>query len=253
MEIGFKFGDVHSSLFGLKITKFNRSILPEITTRFHQIGSGDGYIDNGISLGGRTISVSFFLMAKTPEERIKTLDKIGAWLIGDRDLKKLVFDDEPTFEYECRVTGSIDVEEIVNYGEGTIEFYCPKPYKEEVIKKYHYIRQDKGVPAFNVDYQGTYRAFPMIRLVTQKDVEFVNIIKTQDDVPFQVLRFNQPYGMDAVIDIDCEKGTISINGKVDGMPRLSLGSEFFHLDKGKSYFVTNDGVAAELTYYNRYI
>lgn len=58
----------------------------------------------------------------------KIEEDLSAWLITDQPAE-LVFSDEPDRIYYAVVDGSFSVQDIVNFGQGTIRFICPDPYK----------------------------------------------------------------------------------------------------------------------------
>lgn len=63
---------------------------------------------------------------------IKDIEKIkedlADWLITDQPAE-LIFDDEPDRVYYAAVDGSLDIEDLVDFGRGEITFICPDPYK----------------------------------------------------------------------------------------------------------------------------
>ncbi|MFE4525445.1 distal tail protein Dit [Cytobacillus firmus] len=58
----------------------------------------------------------------------KLEEELSSWLITEQP-GELIFNDEPDRIYYAVVDGSLNVEEIANFGRGTIRFICPDPYK----------------------------------------------------------------------------------------------------------------------------
>lgn len=58
----------------------------------------------------------------------KLKEDMAAWLIHEKE-KELIFEDEADRTYYAAVDGSLDLEELVTAGVGTITFICPDPYK----------------------------------------------------------------------------------------------------------------------------
>lgn len=76
----------------------------------------------------RIIQQPITINAKDRLDERKLEEDLSAWLITSQP-EELIFDDEPDRIYYAVVDGSLDIEDIVNFGQGTITFVCPNPYK----------------------------------------------------------------------------------------------------------------------------
>lgn len=76
----------------------------------------------------RQINIPVRIYTKGFESLQKAKEDLAAWLITDEP-KELIFSDEPDRVYYAQVTGELNLDEIVEWGEGVISFLCPDPYK----------------------------------------------------------------------------------------------------------------------------
>lgn len=64
----------------------------------------------------------------------KMEEELSNWLLTDKPVQ-LIFDEEMDRVYNAVVDGSLDIEDIVTSGRGTITFICPDPYKYSTEEK----------------------------------------------------------------------------------------------------------------------
>ncbi|MCM3242684.1 phage tail family protein [Cytobacillus oceanisediminis] len=64
----------------------------------------------------------------------KMEEELSNWLLTDKPVQ-LIFDEEMDRVYNAVVDGSLDIEDIVSSGRGTITFICPDPYKYSTEEK----------------------------------------------------------------------------------------------------------------------
>lgn len=133
--IGFSFGGVHSSTFGIVRTsngsRFDSGLLPTIQDKTVQVPGGDGAYYFGSYYTQTSFSVPIAFDSLT-EENLRGLKQ---WL-GDKKIKDLIFDEVPYKAYRAKVTGSATIKHIcflennvrVYKGEGTIQFTCYEPF-----------------------------------------------------------------------------------------------------------------------------
>lgn len=76
----------------------------------------------------RTINVPVRVYTKGFANLQEAKEDLAAWLITDEP-KPLVFPDEPDRTYFAEVTGELNLDELVEWGEGVISFVCQDPYK----------------------------------------------------------------------------------------------------------------------------
>jgi predicted phage tail component-like protein len=99
----------------------------------------------------------------------KIKEDLAAWLVTDSPCE-LIFDDEPDRIYYAVVDDTVDFEELVMLGKGTIKFICPDPYK--------YAKKEKevnmtGAASFTVG--GTVETEPVITVEVKEDTTFLAI------------------------------------------------------------------------------
>lgn len=134
----------------------------------------------------RIIPVQVLIEGDNAGDYRNKTEELAEWLIKDQP-ETLVFDDEPNRTYYALVDGSLDPEELVRIGKGTIMFVCPDPYKygDEVTKALD------GVP-FNV--LGSVDTFPKIKATFNQDSSFFAISNGK-----QYLQIGEPAAGDETI------------------------------------------------------
>lgn len=108
----------------VKILDIKREIMPEKAVSLETVlGVGGGYISN-VSTGARTISVEFCFIENTKEE-LRSKARQLASILNTTDLKELRFLDEPNLYYKAIFTGRSEIDEILSFGKGSLEFLIP--------------------------------------------------------------------------------------------------------------------------------
>jgi predicted phage tail component-like protein len=98
----------------------------------------------------------------------ETVEKIVSWLTTEEDVE-LVLPGEPNRTYYARLTGDLQLREILNRGKGTIQFICPDPYKYGPTKKLDFTN---GI--LNVFNNGTINAAPVVEVVVLEDISYLD-------------------------------------------------------------------------------
>jgi predicted phage tail component-like protein len=128
-------------------------------------GRPGGYLqDTQTSI--RQISVPVFIEGHDFADLQKLKEDLAEWLITEKP-EELVFDDEPDRVYYAGVDGALDLDELVNYGQGIITFICLDPYK------YGPEKTIENPSNFLVD--GTVETYPAITVEIKKDTTFVAV------------------------------------------------------------------------------
>lgn len=117
----------------------------------------------------RVISVPVFLLADDMSDLQKIKEDMAEWLIHDEP-KPLIFKDEPDRTYYAVVDGSLDLDELVRWGEGVITFICPDPYKYGPEKTV-----ETTSDTFIVENNGTAETEPIITLTAKEPTTFAMI------------------------------------------------------------------------------
>lgn len=119
-----------------------------------------------------TVPVNVFYSSISELQKIK--EEIASWLIHDEP-KELIFDDESDRTYFAIVDGSLELNENLKVGKGTITFLCPDPYKygPEVSVKF-------TSDVFSVINSGTAETLPTFELEVLKPITLA-MIQNQDN------------------------------------------------------------------------
>jgi predicted phage tail component-like protein len=123
---GFTFNERHSDEFFM-VTKKSRPMVPEIRHRKIDVEGRDGSYDLGTTVGSRLFEISVTLLSVSQNAFSALKREVASWLVTD-DLKPLVFDDEPDKTYFVRFVGESTLNELFQFGEGTITFIAPDPF-----------------------------------------------------------------------------------------------------------------------------
>lgn len=134
-------------------------------------GVAGGYLPN-TEVGPRQLEVPVLIEANNFSTLQKLKEDLAAWLVTDEP-QELIFDDEPDRIYYAVVDGSLDLDELVYFGQGNITFICPDPYKYGPKKS---MPLDPTNPIV-LAYKGTAPGKPIFRFtVTQPStmIEYTN-------------------------------------------------------------------------------
>jgi predicted phage tail component-like protein len=121
-------------------------------------------------VGPRPLEVPVLIKADSFSNLQKLKEDLAAWLVTDTP-QELIFDDEPDRVYYAVVDGSLDLEELVNCGKGTIKFICPDPYKYSASEKY--VKFNNSAASFNVG--GTVETEPVITVEVAQATTFLAV------------------------------------------------------------------------------
>jgi phage-related protein len=110
--------------------------------------------------------------------------QVAAWLYGDGKKQQLIFSDEIDLFYYGRLQNQIDLEQVVTFGEFTLQFRCePFAYGVELAKdayelnsptllyreiyptdSYKYIKTPTSSQFFTLNNYGTSKAYPLLKI-----------------------------------------------------------------------------------------
>jgi predicted phage tail component-like protein len=135
-------------------------------------GFPGGYLQN-TEKGPRPLEVPVLIKANSFSDLQKLKEDLAAWLITDTP-QELVFDDEPDRTYYAVVDGSLDLDELVRWGQGVIRFLCPDGYKYGA--EHTYIISN-GEDIFDIENPGTADAEPRFKITLNEDVTFLSIVR----------------------------------------------------------------------------
>jgi predicted phage tail component-like protein len=121
------FGGVSSEGI-FKITEIRRPILPLLQDITKKVNGRPGLISFGQHIDMRFIEVDIVIPSEDRTDFRRKVEEIASFLYSE-DTKTLQFFDDMERVYFARLTGDTNIEQVVNYGRGTITFICLDPFK----------------------------------------------------------------------------------------------------------------------------
>lgn len=97
----------------------------------------------------------------------KAKEDLAGWLVTEQ-AESLIFKDEQDREYYAAIEGSLNLDEMVRVGQGTILFICPEPYK-------HGPEQTVPLDGTPISNDGTAKSFPLVRATFEQEASFFAI------------------------------------------------------------------------------
>src|SRR5699024_381957 len=93
---------------------------------------------------------------------------------------------EPDRVYYAVVDGSLDLDELVRWGQGVITFLCPDPYKYGQERTLRFpadavVIENKGTAEVNPIFELTAKKKTTFAMLTKGDEEYYMINKSSDD------------------------------------------------------------------------
>ena len=152
-----------------KVLDVRRQLLPERINYTKEIPSLNGEYYNGYKYGTRVIEVDFAIIGNDKNDFFNKSRKIAS-LVDATAPTKLEFSDEPSKYYYAVVDGSIDIEQMMNYGNGTISFICHDPIAYSKEEKIFSASEDKIV---TIENEGTAFTSPILNVAFGKDAHFL--------------------------------------------------------------------------------
>lgn len=121
----------------------------------------------------RKILVPIALLYDSAEEAEKLKEEIADWLITDQPCE-LIFDDEKDRTFLAVVDETLDLDQLVDLGEGSLTFICPMPYKLGKEQTVDFKKDVSGLVA-NVQNKGTVHSNPIIEIDITKPNTFLDV------------------------------------------------------------------------------
>jgi predicted phage tail component-like protein len=181
----FKFGSKWASEIGLVVKSKNRMALPVIRQRYEYIIGRDGNYDfSDGTLEDRIIDIECCFVTNNVGELRYKMRQVASWLYGNGQKQQLIFSDEIDLFYYGRLQNQIDLEQVVTFGEFTLQFRCePFAYGTELAKdaydenspmfpyrdinetdSYTYIETGTNPFFTPINNYGTANAYPLIKI-----------------------------------------------------------------------------------------
>lgn len=121
---GITFHGIHSKTLNLALLSSSRPLLAENKDTYVEIPHKSGsYLITDPSKKDIIVTCDFLLTTPKDSTLFVEARKVAAWLTTDKR-EPLVFDDDPTYTYQAKVIGNIDIEKIRKYGTFTVQFRC---------------------------------------------------------------------------------------------------------------------------------
>jgi predicted phage tail component-like protein len=140
-------------------------------------GLPGGYLQN-TETDVRVLEIPILIKGDNLTHLQRVKEDLAAWLVTDEP-KELIFDDDPTRTYYAVVDDTVDFEEIVKFGKGTIKFICPDPYvygPEQTVN----IPYDGNKQTVIVQNNGSAPTYPKFTVTFNQPTTFLDIITPTD-------------------------------------------------------------------------
>ena len=123
----FKFDGKHASEYFDKVLLVKRDMAAPSSPILQELRDKPGAYFFGVQTGVYEVEFEVFIQGNDRQDLWKRIRKANAWL-KQGELKRLEFDDEPDLYYEAVCVDNLELDEILEYGFGTIKFIAPDPY-----------------------------------------------------------------------------------------------------------------------------
>jgi predicted phage tail component-like protein len=140
-------------------------------------GLPGGYLQN-TETDVRVLEIPILIKGDNLTHLQRVKEDLAAWLVTNEP-KELIFDDDPTRTYYAVVDDTVDFEEIVKFGKGTIKFICPDPYvygPEQTVN----IPYDGNKQTVIVQNNGSAPTYPKFTVTFNQPTTFLDIITPTD-------------------------------------------------------------------------
>jgi predicted phage tail component-like protein len=181
-------------------------------------GLSGGYLQN-TEIDVRVLEIPILIKGDNLTHLQRVKEDLAAWLVTDEP-RELIFDDDPTRTYYAVVDDTVDFEEIVKFGKGTIKFICPDPYvygPEKTIE-IPVIGDSQSVVVQN---NGSADTYPKFTITVNQPTTFLDII-----TPSDYMRIGKPI---SVQETAVEREQIVLD---DNMSNLSGWGATTYVDSG---------------------
>ena len=167
-------------------------------------GMRDGEIYQGRHLPSREITVTYQIVASTPEDYRDAYNLLNGYL-REAEQAQLIFADEPDKFFVGTFKEAGEVEPGRNAVVGTLTFFCADPCKYSVEEYEAELQTGEDGDYFVVDYGGTYPAFPVLGVEFYQSEDTDNNDGNCGFVAFindkgKVLQFGNPEEPDATAE-----------------------------------------------------
>ncbi|WP_161805308.1 distal tail protein Dit [Sporosarcina globispora] len=168
--------------------KKERPVFAPIKRNYLYIPGLEGALLDSTETDIRIQPVTVWVDNETFPSLQKLKEDMADWLIKEQ-VAELIFEDELDRTYFAAVDGSLDLEEIVTSGKGTILFACPDPYKYGPVETSGPIADFSLPTVFH--NSGRAPTPPRFKVTLKNDTTFLDIIGDED-----YMRIGRPVNID---------------------------------------------------------
>jgi predicted phage tail component-like protein len=243
---GFSFNNTHSNSFpGLIVNKIHRPFSAPRKIKLQKIPNRRGALLQNVEEDVIYQKIDITIHEVNQTDYNNLLDSLRGWLLTKKTAE-LVTDKEPNRIYVAILYDETDLEEIANFGEGTLNFAVPEGIKYGSEKTYNFTN-DTVNPVNN----GTAKTKPTI---TATFTATASELKVTHEGTGQYVRVIRNFIAGDVLELDFAKEKITINGIVSMTSLDWANSDFFSLVPGSNTLnATPVGVAnTEIKYLEKW-
>jgi predicted phage tail component-like protein len=155
----------------LWLTKVPLDIMPPRAGRYSQIPGRAGAHEHGQDFGPRPLPYEVSILADNPDDLEAKVEELAAWLYTEKPAP-LTQSNKPGRTYYASFTDSSELASIADVGEGTITFMAADPLKYGPL-----IPVNVAASLQDIDYKGSYKGFPLVRITPQGNTSFISYAK----------------------------------------------------------------------------
>lgn len=194
----------------------------------------------GENIKARPLPFEVAILADNDEDLKAKADQLFDWAYNEK-AQPLSYTDQPGKTFYAKLEGSGEFDKLAAYGEGTLTFICPDPYKYDTettandslaagVAKDITITND-GRAATPATITATFTGAGDNFTVTGPDGKQIKVIRT--------------FSAGQILEIETGKLKITLNGQTI-MPSLAIASRKILLQKGDNVINFNSGAAANI-------
>lgn len=123
----FSYNGIHGTVYFDKVLDIKRGMAPSSSPLTQKVTGKDGAYFFGVDTDSIEFEIKVLIKGKTRADMWTKIRKANGWL-KQKELKRIILDDEPNLYYNAICVESLDIDEILEFGIGTIRFLAPDPY-----------------------------------------------------------------------------------------------------------------------------
>lgn len=154
----------------IKVTKVNKSILPNKNITLTSIPNRHGAYYNRSTYEPRIIEIDYIFKGNNSEEYNKLIRDLASNLDANEP-SELWFSDEPNLVYYAILQGDTGIDNIKNIGSGKLTFICPDIYAYSIDEKEVIMENN----TFTYNNEGTASVYPVMEFKFSQDASYLNI------------------------------------------------------------------------------